>query len=86
VEVGDHGVVRATRGSNTRRGQSHRQRLLRRGDALPAEAWRKRFRLDDLASKSVSRGTLVLSGEGHDRLKPNRLYYLDWRLQRGYNI
>jgi hypothetical protein len=41
VEVGDHGVVRATRGSNTWLERSRRRRLPRGGDALPVEAWRK---------------------------------------------
>jgi hypothetical protein len=35
VEVGDHGVVRATRGSSTRLERSRRRRRLRGGDALP---------------------------------------------------
>jgi hypothetical protein len=34
LEVGNHGVVRATQGSSTRRGQSRRWRLRRRGPAL----------------------------------------------------
>jgi hypothetical protein len=42
VEVGDQGVVRATRGSSTRLEQSRGRRLVRGGDALPLEAWRKR--------------------------------------------
>jgi hypothetical protein len=64
VEVGDHGVVRSTRGSSTRLEQSRRGRLLRRGDALPRRGMEEALRLSDLASKSVSGGMLVLPGEG----------------------
>jgi hypothetical protein len=44
VEVGDHGVDRATRGSNTRPGQSSRQCLLR-GDVLPLRGVEEALRL-----------------------------------------
>jgi hypothetical protein len=64
VEVDDHGVVCATRGSNTRHGWSRRRRLLRRCDALPRRGVEEVLRLGNLASKSVSCGTLVLPGEG----------------------
>jgi hypothetical protein len=64
VEVGDHGVVRATRGSSTRLERSRGRRLLRGGDALPRSGVEEALRLSDLASKSVSGGTLVLPGEG----------------------
>jgi hypothetical protein len=61
VEVGDHGVVRATRGSSTWLEWSRRRR---RGDALPRRGVEKALRLGDVASKSVSGGTLMLPGEG----------------------
>jgi hypothetical protein len=64
VEVGDHGVVRATRGSSTQLERSRRRKLLRGGDALPRRGMEEALRLSDLASKRVSRGTLVLPGEG----------------------
>jgi hypothetical protein len=64
VEVGDHGVIRATRGSSTRLEWSRRRRLLRGGDALPCRGVEEALRLGDLASKSVSRGALVLPSEG----------------------
>jgi hypothetical protein len=64
VEVGDHGVIRATRGSSTRLEQSRRLRLLRGGDALPRTGVEEALRLGDLASKSVSGATLVLPSEG----------------------
>jgi hypothetical protein len=64
VEVGDHGVVRATRESSTWLERSRRRRLLRRGDTLPRRGVDEALRLGDPASKSVSGGTLVLPGEG----------------------
>jgi hypothetical protein len=64
VEVGDHGVIRATRGSTTWLEWSRRRRLLRQGDALPCRRMEEALRLGDVASKSVSSGTLVLPGEG----------------------
>jgi hypothetical protein len=64
VEVGDHGVVRATRGSSTQLERSRGRRLLRGGDTLPRRGVEEALRLSDLASKSVSGGTLVLPGEG----------------------
>jgi hypothetical protein len=64
VEVGDHGVVRATRGSSIWLGQSRRRRLLRRGDALASRGVEEALRLGGPASKSVSGGPLVLPGEG----------------------
>jgi hypothetical protein len=64
VEVGDHGVVRAARGSSTWLERSRRRRLLRRGDALPHRGVKEALRLGDPASKSVSNGTLVLPDEG----------------------
>jgi hypothetical protein len=65
VEVGDHGVDRATRGSSTQCGQSSRRRLLRGGDSLPRRGVEEALRLNDSASKCVSRGVLVLPGEGN---------------------
>jgi hypothetical protein len=66
VEVGDHGVVRATRGSCTWLERSRRRRLLRGGDALPRRGVEEALGLGDLARNSVSSGTLVLPGEsGH---------------------
>jgi hypothetical protein len=62
VEVGYHGVVRATRGSSTRLERSRRRRLLRGGDALTRRGVEEALRLGDLASKCVSRGALVLPG------------------------
>jgi hypothetical protein len=62
VEVGDHGVVRATRGFSTRLEQSRRRRLLRGGDTLPRRGVEEALRLGDLASKRVRRGTVVLPG------------------------
>jgi hypothetical protein len=64
VEVGDHGVVRATRGSSTQMERSHGRRLLRGCDTLPRRGVEEALRLNDLASKSVSGGTLVLPSEG----------------------
>jgi hypothetical protein len=64
VEVGDHGVVRATRGSSTWLERNRRRRPLRRGDALPRRGVEEALCLGDLASKSISGGTLVLPGEG----------------------
>jgi hypothetical protein len=64
VEVGDHGVVHATRGSSTWLQRSRRRRLLRGGNALSRRGVEEALRLGDLASKRVSRGTLVLPGEG----------------------
>jgi hypothetical protein len=63
VEVGDHGVVRATRGSSTRLEQSRKRRLLRGRDVLPRRGMEEALCLGDLASKRVRRGTLVLPGE-----------------------
>jgi hypothetical protein len=61
VEVGNHGVVRATRGSSTWLEWSRRRK---RGDALPRRGVEEALCLGDVASKSVSGGTLVLPGEG----------------------
>jgi hypothetical protein len=44
--------------------QSRRRRQLRGGDALPRRGVEEALRLGDLASKSVSGGTLMLPGEG----------------------
>jgi hypothetical protein len=60
VEAGDHGVVRATWGSST----WERSRKRRGGDALPRRGVEEALCLGDLESKCVSRGTLVLPGEG----------------------
>jgi hypothetical protein len=51
VEVGDHGIVRATRVSSPWE-RSHRRRLLRGGNTLPRRGVEEALRLDDLASKS----------------------------------
>jgi hypothetical protein len=64
VEVGDHGVIRATRGSSTWLEHSRRRKLLRGGDAFPRRGVEEALRLNDLVSKCVSRGTLMLPGEG----------------------
>jgi hypothetical protein len=64
VEVGDHGIVRATRESSTWLAWGRRRRLLRRGDTLPRRGMEEALRLGDLASKTVSSGTLVLPGDG----------------------
>jgi hypothetical protein len=60
VEVGDHGVICATQGSRTRRGQRRRRQLQGRGDTLPRRCVEETLRLSDLASKSIGGGTLVL--------------------------
>jgi hypothetical protein len=59
VEVGDHGVVRATRVSSPWE-RSRRRRLLRGGDTLPRRGVEEALCLGDLASKSVRGGALVL--------------------------
>jgi hypothetical protein len=64
VEVGDHGVVHATRGSSTQCRQSSRRRLLRRGDELPRRVVVQALRLGHLASKCVCRRALVLLEKG----------------------
>jgi hypothetical protein len=61
VEVGDHGVVRVTRGCST---QLEWSRWRRGGDTLPRRGVEEALRFGDLASKSVNGGTLVLPGEG----------------------
>jgi hypothetical protein len=64
VEVGDHRVIRATRGSSTELERSRRRMLLRRGNALPRRGVEEALCLGDLASKRVNGGTLMLLGEG----------------------
>jgi hypothetical protein len=70
VEVGDHGVVRATRGSSTRRGQHSRRKLRRRSDARPRRGVEEVLHLRNLTSERGSRRALLLPGEGsHTRTR-----------------